>query len=1711
MLKKAARPQGAWDSAMGEVGAFFKPAGVLGKNVADFVTHPLDNLPFVGKGNTEGAKEFLRALRATRNVDSEVRQESPILQGEDMRDRREWGQAAMPSLDPVARAWNGAEDLEKRALESPFVRYNPALRAPVEMARAVRHPIDTWNSVFNGTNPGDGDLNAVLGTRGQEQWQGLQEDVARVESMDRQAPFVTRAARAILPDSASQYFDPQSEDIMSAASDAGFSAMDSLGIAMTNPLEWLGAESGAGLADKLSNAGRARKALNAVGRVMDPTQLALDGAGKVASKAIDWTIPSKRAAKTSNGIMTPEEIARRSGVDPAEVRAYVNERAAMDAAPATDTLWDDLMGEPIGNETRSLIDGLVDEATPGYYDRIARNIPDDYAAPVARAEDMTPVADMADEAFVAPNVPSSSLDGLWDESIPAVREATIPAQEDAFLLDQASQAADEFDAMQQFQREQSIRSTAKEAQLGQRLNDLTPSILPESNVDDALRWLDAETPRMDGSLEDALRAELPAAANPSYAKPADPLLSLGEPSPAALDAALATPKRWSDLLLNEGDRAAQARQIAPSLPVPKTEMDSLLAPHTPNALPATFVDDALKWLGHFDDGGARLGQEATQDLGRIGTRGDVALEAGPGMPGAVAQSVPPSSAVGMVDNVTASPVGPGAQRTGTLQGGLKLYSSPFDPTVLWDAGVAANKAVSEFMGRVEGKVNQALGRAVDNSKMLTEAKASLKRVFSENYGKASVELGDRITEHQMQGNAVRRLATETIYETLNVGTETERKAMMGYMNGSLKRADAAQVLNDGFLQAADAVRYLMDDAGARYIATSLDIDADFLRQASTAEKTLVKELYESFNKPQARSKVLAGAAARNSPQFIQKAQNLIDGAMQRMTKQGFVKDGRIVDMGLDMGTWIANLGKYEPRLYKAIEYGVDLSSPTAAMDFVNAIEARHSTTADLMNELRAAQGLPPVKAQPLSDDIKQFILANYTGSSGWNSAVAQEAGRFMKRKDLSQELRDILGPMVNPAYTYTKGVQHVHLMENLMKMRRWAASNENLVSRAGETVEAFMARTKIQPTEIAYDFATNPQYASQAGALQGRFIHRDVADMMAATGVVPHLTGPDALDTVKRLSRTWLALSKVIYNPASHARQFLQNGFSVYTNVGVRGVADMVGGIKDIRQKSQAYLEARQAGLFSAGHDESFWAKVDLDSMPEFSWDGTEHALAKLARNVEWLSATASTMQKGYGAIKNAANAANNFAAKSFAAGDDLAKLAVFKHYRRQGYAPLEAARKASQEVYTGTGRSRYERLQSGLGVRDTYLDRGERTGYKALMADVAGGLVQQTFFGATRFLYDQAYRGLAGVRGGHWMPLTDPARAARTYGVMVGIMGLGELGRYAGGVSPEEESANKPDYMRTLLPSSALLAPQLSQLISGDGHSDWVDFSPLVPYGVASQGSFNVRQGRMSNMADNLASTFIPGIGVTSKLTGAGSGSPINPMLKPLVELWQNEDSFSGRRIYPEQMGNAAKVRPVLAHAWRSYLPPWAPNPAGLFQAFSERVERDDPQKWESMAREAMQGVATDSGHLASKAISGALNSIDYWTLGEKVAESRRILDYRGRDQYMGKVFADMLGIRIESRMAGEIARNRNNTKKAIMGEKNKEYKEAIRNARGPERTRLTQEFQREKQALLSAQPSLRWYENPRDTLENALNALHSLWPKLSDAERRKLVRQEA
>lgn len=1712
VARKLAKEPSAWDAALGEVGAFFKPAGVFGKNLADAVLDPAGSM----RGETDGLTDFLKHARTFQDAEPRPgylneRRANPFdaaLQSE-TEDR-----LRLPSVDPAIEAFGRVRRGADRIADKTAMGYLP----PVQAVRAALHPVDTWNRIFNGTNPGDGDRDAVWGSRTQELWnESIQPDVDRVSEMNRYKPIVSKLAEGT---PAAQYFDENSADVFSAAQDAGFSGGDAIIASLLNPLEWLGAESNVSRAAKLAKAGPLRQAVNAAGSFMDPIQKTFDAAGGAArgfAKAVDWRLPG---AKTASQSLDVEEAARRAGVKPEEMAHSMDWQAQQAAKQATheapptrneiDELLAEWMPEPVGEATATRIADLADEGIPyqegvSHPDHWAGRIPDAYEAPAPFPREAPVAFDAPASQVEPPPIPKAEeipfeydagvsperyspeaddlIKSLLDETLPADAAAPrSPGQiEEAALFDEAMRAADIQESVADLERFNAAKAATSEARVASALADATPGAIAAPSNDDLFREVlfgDTELPRMTGSLEDALRTADPGAASPVPNPPIDPLLAFGEPSRDAIDAAL---------------RAT--------------------------------------------NGGGTVGQEASQAaaLGR-GSNGVMGVEAGPGVAGPVqngtaSMPVPGSSAVELVDDI--APPGAAASPR-TLSGGLKLHSNPIG--VWLEAGWNSMKD-SGFIGRsmsaLQSKIDNASGAFVEASPALRAARDGMKRIFSPNYGAVAAEEGARIAQFGMQRDAIIRTANDVVYEALKGGTETERKLLQQFMNGSLTAKNAmAAGLSPEKIQVGNIVRDLMDVAGAQKIATSLGLEREFLTQASMEEKHLYKQLYETFDGRQTnisrsgkgakypqesinlrRDQVLEAAKGVHSDEFILKAQNLIDGAMKRMEAQGFVKDGRVLDMGLDFGAYLANFGKYEPRLYKLMEYGVDISSPTAALDFVAAVEARENVAHEVLNGMREAQGLPPVPAPKIPDDLRRFLLTHQVGEGGWSAGVADEAARFLKRKDLSQEMRDILGPMVNPAYTYMKGVQHVHLAENLQKLRRWAASHAPLVSRHGETVEQFMARTGVKESDIAFDMAANPQYAAQLGALQGRFIHRDMADLLAVSGGIPHMHGASGIEHFKSLSRSALTLSKVILNPASHVRQFFQNATHVWNTLGWDALRGMYSSMADLKNKSRDYLEARNAGIFSSGHDPSFYEKVDLDKYPEYNFGGVEHSLAKIARSSQFYAAIGQQALNAWKATRGAASKVQSVAGDAFSWSDDLAKLAVFKHYRKQGLGVIDAAEKAKKNIYTGTGISRYDRAMGMMPISATFYDRGARLGApsRAALNTVEGAtaLFGNPFFGVTRFLYENFYKNMAGVSADKWMPMTDPARAMRSYSALMLAYGIGELGKQHSGVEAEEESKRRPNYMRPLLPGNALIPPQMAQLVAGDGQSAWIDHSTMTPWGQATQGRWNPKKDKMSSFGDNLVDAFVPFGGLSSKMTGDGDGLPMNPMVKPLIELFAyNRDSFSDREIVPNSKDASLlrQGRAVTGHLVRSYLPPWAPNPAGLLAAL-EALPRNpmDAGEWGETFHAAVQGLAEDSGHQASKLISGAWNSMSDVAkrdAAQRIREAAYIQDYRGRNQHIVRALLDIFpvlgGSRIEVRANNEVAESVKLAKQRSVADMKSEFAQRTRNMRGKRLEEEKRQYNKSRQEILDGKPSLRWFEAPPDAIINAVNGIDAAIRKM-------------
>jgi hypothetical protein len=221
-----------------------------------------------------------------------------------------------------------------------------------------------------------------------------------------------------------------------------------------------------------------------------------------------------------------------------------------------------------------------------------------------------------------------------------------------------------------------------------------------------------------------------------------------------------------------------------------------------------------------------------------------------------------------------------------------------------------------------------------------------------------------------------------------------------------------------------------------------------------------------------------------------------------------------------------------------------------------------------------------------------------------------------------------------------------------------------------------------------------------------------------------------------------------------------------------------------------------------------------------------------------------------------------------------------------------------------------------------------------------------------------------------------------------------------------------------------------------------------------------------------------------------------MSPLWKPLAEVYFNKDLFReeiGARpeIYNPLDTSASKARKSVAHLWRSYLPPWAPNLAGgALDAIRFDGGKDGRVDAKEAMRAFMQGVASDSGHTASKLASGIYNSFDYWW-DKKFPDGQerlQVSDYMGREQYLVRSIADALALKITSTDLRQIEKRRKSAQTTAIKEMRHYYQLQRSNTTNPaSERRLREEEAKYTQQIRAGRPVPRWYdESPEDTLRN-------------------------
>lgn len=907
-------------------------------------------------------------------------------------------------------------------------------------------------------------------------------------------------------------------------------------------------------------------------------------------------------------------------------------------------------------------------------------------------------------------------------------------------------------------------------------------------------------------------------------------------------------------------------------------------------------------------------------------------------------------------------------------------------------------------------------------------------------------------------------------------TGDDKVKVRQFMIGRMSEADALKALPADVVDAAKVVRRWMDDKSTELMAEQYRLQHAFVAASSDEQLEVIRSLTESAAIPARRGRLESAvreAVSRGEVNYdiawYEKAKAHVDRGFRELESEGLWLKGDEAprDMLLHWAPFIANRGKYDPRLYHFFVDGV----PSKDIE-------------GYIAHLEKASG------QKFPEDLVNEVVVKYQNPGGSRPSM-RDMDRIRKRKDLPEEFKRLLMEVNDPSYTFSVGIAQVNNLKEKLKMRRWAANQGAYVSRPGEDVTAFLNRTGYARSDISQIVAP-PGREKMYGAMNGRFVHRDFHDAIHMMHVVDNGLPKDHVHSIHAKIVSAFKTAKTVLAPASQMRQMFQNTWAVFANGGFKGVHNIIRGFDDYANSSALYVEARSKGIFAGRRIDEFAEFIDDNSWRELRYNWLESKAAQgieVIRNAGFMDFVADFADWTLSKVHSARWNTPRKAARLWQATDDIARMALYKTYREAGDLPEVAASKVKDAVYSGLRKTRFERAVSmssvsALSAEPTALHK---------LADYLGMFVGIPFFGAVRYTATQATKDFFGMKAGTWSPMSDPARFARWWGMVGAFTAFHGYSKWVDGLSTEEEVRQRPDYMRDLMPTGVIRVPsRIAQLVDGEGKAMYIDTRWLFPIGNFASGAYDVRQGRMRRGNAGSPEAMRP------SLPGLDVDLSFSPFLQILAETVANSDGFTGSKIYSEFDPTPTKLRKATAHAWRAWLPPIFPNPfGGAYDALTLPTTRDNELALKERLQAFFQGLANDSGHSASKLATGIWNSFDYWfdTHGKSLMKASEVTDYRGRPQYIGTALLNAIGIRIDSKDVEASEAIRMSSKKRAIADMEAYYKKRIMTTKNlVTRRELQKELVEAKRRIAQGHPDARWWDDLSDpgiVYENIFNMI--------------------
>jgi len=240
-------------------------------------------------------------------------------------------------------------------------------------------------------------------------------------------------------------------------------------------------------------------------------------------------------------------------------------------------------------------------------------------------------------------------------------------------------------------------------------------------------------------------------------------------------------------------------------------------------------------------------------------------------------------------------------------------------------------------------------------------------------------------------------------------------------------------------------------------------------------------------------------------------------------------------------------------------------------------------------------------------------------------------GRFMKRKDIPEDIRKIMGEIEEAGYPTAKGLADLGQAVTRSKFFRAVSENAEWVSKTAK--EGF---EKLPDNK-------------RLGELSGKYVINPVFN-----DIQQWIKTKDPVEKMLNKATAYWKYGKVVANPATHARNVMSNFVLADTIGGLSPtrVDVYVDALTDLAKKSGDFKEAKEIGLL--GRTTFYYNEIQ-----------------EMFTNVN----------EGKGIIKGIKKTADKLG-RVYSAEEDWMKLAVFKHHKSLGKTAEEAAKIAEDALF---------------------------------------------------------------------------------------------------------------------------------------------------------------------------------------------------------------------------------------------------------------------------------------------------------------------------------------------------------------------------------------------------------------------------------------------